>query len=542
MRTGIFGVIDGDSAVFGCDKPSTEIESHFYHDSDSVAFALHGLWLNPPTYSWKDSSPNSLESLLKTTAAFNEIDGPLQGFYYSKESKELTLHTDFARQHPIFYYHEGKFLAFAPTISQLVKLLKENGIQPSADEEGAAMLLTYACVLGEKTLISGVKKLLPGHSLNFKSGKVSLIDRSNIQSISRDLKNLDDAVDLVSEAFTQSTKQMCDLNAHHGKTQLNLLSGGIDSRMVFLETNAHASDIHTLCFSVKDYVDHKVSLEISSDFGATYHFHDLKDGGYMMNTSSAEQYDGTITYLASSHHRDVIENLNLKNLGVIAGGAIGNGVLSEEFFIPNSNKNSILNNMATNPDFASHCSDAASEAWSLAPESSNFKLQNRGFLYTNSGAYSTQPYGVLHSPFTSRKFVEAAHSLHPDLLKNHTLYMEWMKRKHPAAIKYIWERYGARPVQGLSLKASKLKMKVLAKFIHPLTNFKAASMSPVQHWYNTNSDIASFYSSTFTSKQHLLSKHLPSIADAIISSFPTMSVTNKAATLTLLISLETYLN
>lgn len=543
MRSGIFGVIGGEEGnSFGCDAPVTSVEKHIYSDSKNSTFAMHGLWLNPRSYEWHKSDHKDLEPLILDPSEFDSIDGPLQAFYFCKQSKELTLHADFTRQHPVFYYHEGDFFAFAPQIKQLSVLLKQNGIQPSADQEAAASLLSFACIPGDSTLLSGVKKLMPGHSLKFSKNQVTLVDRARLIDISRDLKNIDDAIDLIQSEFSKSTKQMCDTNAHFSATQLNLLSGGIDSRMVFFETKNHTSEINTLCFSVKDYIDHKVSREISADHGATYYFHDLKNGEYMLDASSALQYDGTISYLASSHHREVIEKLKLENLGVIAGGAIGNGVLSEEFYLPNSTKDSILNITTTNQEFRKFCTDLSNKAWDSAPDSGVFKLINRGFLYTNSGSYSTHPKGVLHSPFTSSGFVKASLSLHPDLLHNHKLYLEWMKRHHPEATNYIWERYRSKPRQGFNFKASKLKMKVLAKFIFPITNSKGASMSPVQLWYNESKQIQEFYNSTFDSLKHLLESHLPDLAPTINSSFKTMNITNKASVLTLLIALDKYLD
>ena len=542
-RSGISGVIGGKEEIsFNCSVPTTSVEHHALVDTENSTFALHGLWLNPVSFDWSNQSAEYLEPFTSNIEKFNSIDGPVQAFHYDKKTKRLHLHADFARQHPVFYYHDANFFAFAPQIEQLITLLKDEGIKPEASIEGAAMLLSYASIPGEETLIEGIKKLMPGNSLVFENGKATTVDRNNLNSLKRDLNDIDEAIDLLQAEFSKSTKQMCNINAHHNKTQLNLLSGGIDSRMVFFETKNHSSDIQTLCFSVKDYVDHTVSKQISEDHNATFHFHDLKDGGYMLNTSSALQYDGTISYLASSHHRDVIDSLEIENLGVIAGGAIGNGVLSEEFFIPHSTKEATLHSATTNNDFRKYCTNASDEAWLAYPDSGVFKLINRGFLYTNSGSYSTHPHGVLHSPFTSQGFVKAALRLHPDLLHNHTLYLEWMKREYPEATNYIWERYRAKPIQGLSFLASKLKMKVIAKFIYPLTNQKGASMSPVQHWYNNSPEIQNKYNSIFNSHKNLLEDHLPELAPTIISLFPTMNITNKASVLTLLISLNSYLD
>lgn len=543
MRTGIFGVIGGkDGASFSCTPPVTSVEQHAFFETDSAVFALHGLWLNSEIKNWSKTSSKELETFASSANSFNSIDGPVQAFHFNTQTHELSLHVDFARQQTIFYYHDGNFFAFAPQMEQLSDLLKQNELTTSADPEAAALLLSFASIPGDRTLIQGVRKLMPGHSLKFKNGKVEILDRNNLSQITRDLKNLDDAIDLVANEFSKSTQQMCDTNTHLSTTQLNLLSGGIDSRMVFFETKNYTDDIHTLCFSAKDYIDNKVSQKISNDYRASYHFYDLQQGQYMLNTSSALQYDGTISYLASSHHREVIDTFNLENIGVVAGGAFGNELLSEDFYKPQASKASTLNSITTNQEFRRYCSDSTDTAWNENPESGIFKLTNRGFLYTNSGSYSTHPHGVLHSPFTSQEFVKAALSLHPDLLHDHHLYLEWMKRYHPEATNYTWERYRTKPIRGFGLNTSKLKMKLLEKFIFPLTNFKGASMSPVQHWYNSSEKVQHLYTSTFDSKKHLLQTHLPELAHAIISSFKTMNITNKASVLTLLIALDKYLD
>ena len=74
--------------------------------------------------------------------------------------------------------------------------MKENDVVIRADETGAALLLSYASILGDKTIVQGVRKLMPGHSLVYTKGEFKLINRDNLQNLDRNITHKSKAIDM----------------------------------------------------------------------------------------------------------------------------------------------------------------------------------------------------------------------------------------------------------------------------------------------------------------------------------------------------------
>ena len=182
---------------------------------------------------------------------------------------------------------------------------------------------------------------------------------------------------------------------------------------------------------------------------------------------------------------------------------------------------------------------SARRAWEACPGVQAFKIVNRGFLYTNSGAYSTVDFGVLWSPFTSRRFVLQALRLHPDLVSGQWAYLAWMAQHFPEALKYDWERYGVPPVRGARLRLAQGWARVRAKVQKHFPQRRTSSMSPLQHWHDTSPELQAFFADSFDAHRGQL-LHFPHLREAVERDFSGMNVMNKASVLTLMWASQTW--
>lgn len=541
MRKGCTGLIHKGSeshqwhSEFNVIGENSAVRKNVLYENAEEAYFLSGAWINNPISDWH-LDRHVVRSSVVFSEAFDAIAGPVHGFFYDKKENRLLLHGDFARQHPLFYYSEKDFFAFAPSVSQLIELLKKNNKRIEPDQEGAALLLTFASILGDKTLVKGICKLLPGHSLEWRDGSFHVRARRDLLGVKRNLKNPSEAIAKLASAFEKATREMIEFATRCDVAQLNLLSGGIDSRMVLFESIKHQPHGDVLCFSKSNYLDHQISEQIAQDLALAYHFFDLHLGEYMTYTDSVEEYDGTINYLASAHHRLATKELQ-KHFGVVAAGQLGNEILAE-YFIPEATPERTFGSLVTYKAALSMCEAELMRAWNQTPDSVIFKLYNRGFLYTNSAAYSTQD-AVLYSPFTSSDFVETALALQPDLMSNHYIYLQWMGEKYPRAQRYIWERYRTFPKGGLSLHWAKWKMKVMIKLVYARNNFKNASMTPVDEWYASSQQLREFFTREYKEHEDALDL-FPQLKALIERDYNTMSVINKGSVLTLLKASKMY--
>ena len=470
---------------FRASEPFHRVQGAWMRETPQGVMGVRGTWLNAPTAMWWDcpDAARALEKALSPGDRFDGLHGPLQGVRFEKRSIQLELHVDFARQHPLFVCEHECGLAFAHSLWRLVELMRTVGWPVEPDVKASALLVAHGAIVGTRTLVQGVSKLLPGHTLRWSPQGSSVQSRVDLVSERHVLRGMTEAIELVDNAFMTSVESMVTTNQFHGCSQVNLLSGGLDSRLVLLATRKHAPDVRSLCFARTGSMDQTIAAEVASSQGTRHRFHSLGQGAYMTSLATVGDYDGTVNHLASAHHRSALE--------------------------------------------------ATQEALASSPDAHVAKIWNRSFLSTNSGAYSTRPWGVLWSPFASVDVVRAALAIHPSLLADHRFYLTWLSQKHPEAQDHMWERYRTRPVLGARFNRAVWEATWKARIQKRLPWRAAHSMSPVAHWRHHTPEVKAWFDEPDSA---LLDqwKHHPELKAALGSSWHGFGVTAESSVLTLL--------
>ena len=558
MRTGIYGIASTREVQFpdahwvseqngcqihvGLELPHHKIQQAcLWADEDGIS-AAHGVWLNAPSRSWSHKRHSSkVKKATSSPEEFAAVEGPLQGLNWNAKSKSLLLHVDFARQHPLFWSSFDSGIVFAHRLDLLISLMRLNGQDIVCDPEGGAMLLTYGSILGDQTLIKGVQKLMPGHSLVWTPAGVVAQEREPLGSLKRDVDNVEDAAELLDSAFNDSVEQMCIANEHANCEQHNLLSGGLDSRLVALATSkhAHGGTLSALCFSAADSLDASISKSVAQDHSWGYRHHDLANGAYMVDFSSVFHYDGCINCLASAHHYEALTAWKLNNVGLLASGQGG------EFFTDHQHWHfdgeAALKSLELYSGVRDLAMNAGLRAWRENPDIQRFKVINRGFIYTNSAAYSTVDFGVLWSPIVSSRMVKAALRLDKTMLRNQKAYLFWSEKTFPQAQHHVWERYKTKPIAGFRLRLFQTWCIWQARLRRVFGVRVKGGMSPIDHWLQTNKEVKRCFDETFEGLKHWL-EHYPDLRREVERDYPSMNATNKASVLTLLKATERYLS
>ena len=242
-------------------------------DTPDEVRGIHGTWLNAPAPTWWDD-PNATQALDR----FDEMQGPLQGLRFGKRSLKLELHVDFARQHPLFVCEHELGLAFAHSLWRVVELMRTMGWPVEPDPKASALLVAHGAILGTRTLVLGVSKLMPGHTFEWTPQGASQRPRVDLTSNRHVVQDMSEAIELVDRAFMASVQSMVATNEAHGCAQVNLLSGGLDSRLVLLATQQHASEVQSLCFARAGSLDQIIAAEVAQAQGTRHHFHSLGSG------------------------------------------------------------------------------------------------------------------------------------------------------------------------------------------------------------------------------------------------------------------------
>ncbi|MGB3940182.1 MAG: asparagine synthase (glutamine-hydrolyzing) [Candidatus Manganitrophaceae bacterium] len=196
-----------------------------------------------------------------------ELRGMFAFAIWDNREKTLLLVRDRLGIKPLYYHYDRKRLAFASEVKSLLLLPH---FRPEVDYQVLYHYLTFRYAPAEYTLFKGIKKLLPGHTLQWKGGKIEeekYWDLYSLQSqppqILKDFRVFnDELVARLEEAVKMCLMSDVPIGA--------FLSGGIDSSiLVGLMSQMMAQPVKT--FSV-GFQDERYS-ELAHARDVARHFH-----------------------------------------------------------------------------------------------------------------------------------------------------------------------------------------------------------------------------------------------------------------------------
>ena len=163
--------------------------------------------------------------------AVHEWNGMFAVAAWNPRTRELTLIRDRLGKKPLYYYWDGKNLLFA---SEIKALLASGLIERRLNQQAVWDYLTFRYVPGPESIWEGIRKLPPGHILEFKSGD-SPKERAYWQTNVEFVANGNEA-----KTELQLEKEFTDLFLDAVQLRLVasdvpvgvLLSGGLDSSAV----------------------------------------------------------------------------------------------------------------------------------------------------------------------------------------------------------------------------------------------------------------------------------------------------------------------
>ena len=175
-----------------------------------------------------------------------------------------------ARDHlgikPLLYCHTGKHFLFA---SELKSILASGMVERQVDAEALRLLLTFGSVVQPRTMISGVKMLLPGHCLILENGgeRVEKFWRLEVGRCAEAAKlPYQELVSLVRDSLEESVRLQMVSDVPLGA----FLSGGVDSALL-VALMARNSNQRIKTFSV-GFEAEGASIDESDDAARTARF------------------------------------------------------------------------------------------------------------------------------------------------------------------------------------------------------------------------------------------------------------------------------
>ena len=155
----------------------------------------------------------------------NELNGIFAFALWDAKKRRLILARDHAGVKPLYYRQDGRKLYFA---SELKALLKVPGSSRELHTPSVPDYLTFLWVPGENTLLSGIKKLEPGHFAIWEDGQLETKRWFNMEYEPDESRTEAQWNEEVHDSFMNATKRQMVSDVPLGA----FLSGGLDSSSI----------------------------------------------------------------------------------------------------------------------------------------------------------------------------------------------------------------------------------------------------------------------------------------------------------------------
>ncbi len=194
---------------------------------------------------------------------------------YDSRKKVLFLARDHVGVKPLYYYHDGRRFIFA---SELKAILECPDVKRVVNPATLSFALTFRFIPWDDSIITGIKKLSPGHFLVFDLSKNQLFIRQywDVGISEKDLVHEPESffVQKIREIFLDSISRRLMSDVPLGV----YLSGGIDSSSVLAAMSALKKPgggpvkTFSIGFGYGEYTDElRHSRRLSEDFATDHH-------------------------------------------------------------------------------------------------------------------------------------------------------------------------------------------------------------------------------------------------------------------------------
>lgn len=227
---------------------------------------------------------------------FRRLDGKFAAALWDGRAKRLILVNDRFGMNPLYYNHTAGRLLFA---SEIKALFADDDTSHDVDSRGLAQFFTFGHMLGEDTLLDGVR-LVPaaGYIAYDASGDRLEVDRYWRLAEIVGGEEIDEAdwFDRVDVAMREAVSRRA---AGAGRLGLSL-SGGLDARTVLALIDARTTPLQTVSLGIEGSLDHQSAARLAALSSCQHHQYLLNDGFL----SEFESHLHTMVHLTDGHYLD----------------------------------------------------------------------------------------------------------------------------------------------------------------------------------------------------------------------------------------------
>lgn len=423
---------------------------------------------------------------------FSDFIGPFCGAYYDKNADELVAYTNQTGDGHLFYYHSSQTKIVSNDCNMIVDLLRANKIPYTLDETAVLYLLTYGYMVDESTMISEIKRILPGQFIDLNQ-ETPQQRRYHRFSFEEKHCSFDEAIELVDAGFRKAVKRCFDKDREYG-TEFHWMdmSGGMDSRMTAWVAKDMGYD-PLICFSYAQSgsEDFRYPGMVAEKLGAQSFTKQLDDASFLYDIDRiVKQTYGQSIWFGPTGAEQMLRIIDHSKFGLKQTGQIGDAVIGT---IGGRNHISTLQHRMKYSQKLPI--ELSAQTLSAFQNSEEFVLYTRAFMGPLTSHLLIRNYMYAVSPFADPDFLQLCVSLPMEYRMDHKLYWAWVERKYPSAGKIpntrrwtIKRRLIAKGRRTL-LKAKNLLSKLGIRIqLSPSKD----GMNPFDYWFATKPEVVAF--------------------------------------------------
>lgn len=228
--------------------------------------------------------------------SFRRLNGKYAAAIWDEKGRRLTLVNDRFGMKPLYYAHVPGKLLFA---SEIKAILADHDVPRERNRRGLAQFFTFGQLLGEETLIDGIRMLPPGGVLTYDARNDALdVDRYWRLSewAASEPYSRDEWLERIDEQFAKAVSR-CTA----GRGRLGIaLSGGLDARTILALVDHAQVKIKSVSLGMEGSLDHASAAKMAELVGCEHH-------RYVLNDRFLSRYDEhlrTMVDLTDGHYID----------------------------------------------------------------------------------------------------------------------------------------------------------------------------------------------------------------------------------------------
>ena len=381
---------------------------------------------------------------------------------YDYNLHELIICNDRYGFKPLYSCDRDNYLLFS---SEIKAILQDTSFNRKINLEAMGEFFSFGYVLGDNTLIEGIKLLPPASIFTYSNGKSEIKQYWNWNEIKKiDVIDEEKIVDELGELWLQAVERRMQGNEKIGA----FLSGGLDSRAIVSAIDPKHYPIDALTFGKTDCDDYTIAKRVCDKLGIKHHFVEITAETWFSGIEKTVWVTEGLLNVIHQHSWDAIDktkeyyDINLN--GFLGDVVIGGSYLANIKYIAKNvdeyqntvfskmNKghiciedekmfyNSQIFNILSKSSFHSLMKIIGKEI-KKSGESDYFFINNRGRRFIVMGTVSAQTKLEDRKPFFDNDFIEFVYSLPNEIRSNSYIYNKMLLKFFPATVKSIpWQK------------------------------------------------------------------------------------------------------